>query len=148
MVWKQEEGKQWERVRETKKTKILITGLKSGTEYQFRVTATNDLIKSVATTQHSDKVASKAKLVALCGVLGAVVFALSPVLGYQFMTEGDMSTRKIVAISVATAPISLICAPVTATVGAVWAAREFIKELYDGDLSPESDDETSCDSTE
>ena len=148
VVWKQEEGKQWERVRETKKTKILITGLKSGTEYQFRVTATNDLIKSVATTQHSDKVVSKAELVALCGVLGAVVFALSPVLGYQFMTEGDMSTRKIVAISVATAPISLICAPVTATVGAVWAAREFIKELYDGDLSPESDDETSCDSTE
>ncbi len=45
VVWKQEEGKQWERVRETKKTKILITGLKSGTKYQFRVTATNDLIK-------------------------------------------------------------------------------------------------------
>ena len=35
MVWKQEEGEQWERVRETKRTKILITGLKSRTEYQF-----------------------------------------------------------------------------------------------------------------
>ena len=28
VVWKQEEGKQWERVKETKRTKILITGLK------------------------------------------------------------------------------------------------------------------------
>ena len=48
MVWKQEEGKQWEIAKETKKTKILITGLKSETDYLFRVTATNDLIKSVA----------------------------------------------------------------------------------------------------
>ncbi len=54
-----------------------------------------------------------------------------------------------VAISVATAPISLICAPVTATVGGVWFARQMINLCYhSGDLSPESDDETSCDSTE
>ena len=46
VVWKQEEGKQWERVRETRKTTMLITGLKSRTEYQFQVTATNDLINS------------------------------------------------------------------------------------------------------
>ena len=48
VVWKQEEGKQWEIAKETKKTKILITGLKSEIDYLFRVTATNDLIKSVA----------------------------------------------------------------------------------------------------
>ncbi len=149
VVWKQEKGKQWERVRETKKTKILITGLKSGTVYQFRVTATNDLIKSVATTQCSLTKESKAMMGAIGGGAGALAFALSPVLGYVAMTEGGMSTRKIVAISVATAPISLICAPVTATVGGVWAAREMIKDERDwGDLSPGSDDETSCDSTE
>ena len=36
VVWKQEKGKQWERVRETKKTKILITGLKSNIPVQCR----------------------------------------------------------------------------------------------------------------
>ena len=40
-VWSKKEGKEWKKVRETKKTKILITGLKSDREYQFRVTATN-----------------------------------------------------------------------------------------------------------
>ncbi len=150
VVWKQEEGKQWERVRETKKTKILITGLKSNTDYQFRVTATNDLIKSVATTQNSWTYESKAKVGAIAGGKGAVVFALSPVIGYESMTGRYMSVRKVVAISVAIAPLSLICAPVTATVGGVWAAREEINQIrcYSGDLSPESDDETSCDSTE
>ena len=60
MVWKREEGKQWERVRETKKTKILITGLKSDTWYQFRVTATSDLIRSMAATQDPGTLLSEA----------------------------------------------------------------------------------------
>ena len=83
-VWRREEGKQWERVRETKKTKILITGLKSSgllsdTQYQFRVTATNDLIKSMATTQDSSTMESKAVTGAIGGGLGAIAFLLSPV---------------------------------------------------------------------
>ena len=145
VVWKQEEGKQWERERETKKTKILITGLKSGTEYQLRVTATNDLIKSVATTQDSCTRMSKAKVGAFGGGFGAVMFLLAPVaVSYVAMTYEDTSAGKFVAISVATAPISLICAPVSATVGGVLGARDSIKaDCYSGDLSPESDDETS-----
>ncbi len=150
VVWKQEEGMQWERVRETKKTKILITGLKSDTDYQFRITATNDLIKSVAATHDSWTMESKAKMGALAGGVGAITLSLMPVAAaIANVTAEDMSGGKIVAISVATLPISLICAPVTATVGGVWIAREVIKDgCYSGDLSPESDDETSCDSTE
>ena len=71
-MWKQEEEKQWERVRETKKTKILITRLKSETHYQFRVTATNDLIKNVATTQKSHARRSKVMMGAVGGGLGVV----------------------------------------------------------------------------
>ncbi len=150
VVWKQEEGKQWERVRETKKTKILITGLKSDTDYQFRITATNDLIKSVAATHDSCTMESKAKMGALAGGVGAITLSMMPVAAaIANVTAEDMSGGKIVAISVATLPISLICAPVIATVGGVWIAREVIKDgCYSGDLSPESDDETSCDSTE
>ena len=61
---------------------------------------------------------------------------------YGYMTDKDMSTVKVVAMSVATSPISVICAPATATVGAAWVAREVIN-CYWGDLSPESDDEMS-----
>ena len=125
VVWKQEKGKQWERVRETKKTKILITGLKSGTEYQFRVTATNYLIKSVAIMQDSQTQVSKAAAGALGCTLGGLVALL--VFG--------------------------ICAPALLPVAVpmlgVRGARDMIEdECYEGDLSPESDDETSCDSTE
>ncbi len=150
VVWKQEEGMEWERVRETKKTKILITGLKSGTKYQFRVTATNDLIKSVTITQDSQTLWSKAKMGAIAGGAGAIGLSLMPVaLAIHVMSDKKMSIKMAVAISVATAPISLICAPVTATVGGVWFARQMINLCYhSGDLSPESDDETSCDSTE
>ena len=38
-------------------------------------------------------------------------------------------------------PISIVCAPVVAPAMAVWFARKMVKGLYDGDLSPESDDE-------
>ena len=139
------EGKQWEWVRETKETKILVTGLKSETDYQFRVTATNDLIKSQATTQDSSTMESKAVTGAIGGGLGAIAFLLSPVVtSYEAMTGEVMSMKKEVAISVAMAPIGIICAPVIATVGGVWRARKVIKDhCYRGDLSPESDDETS-----
>ena len=59
---------------------------------------------------------------ALAGGIGAGVFLVSPLAGYLAMTDVDMSTRTI---TVTTAPISLICAPVTVPVGVVWAARDF-----------------------
>ena len=131
-------GEQWERVRETRKTKILITGLKSDTQYQFRVTATNDLIKSVATTEGSCTNESKAKIGVTCGCDRAIFFLLAPVsMLLAIKTDRDIDAETFAAITTFTLPISLICAPVTVPVGAVWAARDNIKmNCYIGDLSP------------
>ncbi len=157
VVWKQEEGMQWERVRETKKTKILITGLKFNTQYQFQIAATNDLIKSMVNTQDSHTHWSKALVgagsgIAACLTSPLIFGAISSAL-MEKMSASEWSRGKKVAIygasCVATLPIGVISAPVVAPVFAVWVAREFIKEeCYWGDLSPESDDEMSCDSTE
>ena len=92
-----------------KKTQTLITGLKSNTDYQFRVTATNDLIKSVATTQDSWTVMSKAKMGARGGGAGAFAFLLAPIAATYVIMTGHMSGKKAIAVSVATAPISLMC---------------------------------------
>ena len=154
VVWKKEEGKQWEKARETKKTKILITGLNSNTEYQFQVTATNDLIKSMATTQQSETKWSKAGTLGLAGVVGGVVGSLSlptaVALAIDKKGVEDYSDKLPVAtmvivglLNIPTLPISIVCAPVVAPAMAVWFARKMVKECYDGDLSPESDDETS-----
>ena len=147
-VWKQEEGKQWERVRETKKTKILITGLKSNTRYEFRVIATNDLVKSMARRHNSCTMESKAKMGAYGGGIGTALFLLNPVAFARINSGGsadeDSSIKDIVTTLVSSSPISLFCAPVTVAVAAVTFARNTVKEeCYRGDLSPESDRETS-----
>ena len=91
VVWKLEKGKQWERVRETKKTQILITGLKSDTKYQFKVTATNELIKSMAIMQDSQTQMLKATAGALGGLLGGlsalIIFSYTGILAFPIVTS-------------------------------------------------------------
>ena len=141
VVWRQEEGKQWERVRETQNTKTLIVGLKSNIHYQFQVTATNVLTKSIATTQSSFTQQSKAFVGATGGVVGAV---FSPVLVWAFFSDSEWSEKtgiaKSAAQSLAFIPAGLICAPVAAPVAAVWYATKSITEqCFSGDLSQECD---------
>ena len=59
VVWKRAKGGTWEEVKRTKKTKALIVGLKSHTDYEFRVLATNSLMMSLATSESCDTVWSK-----------------------------------------------------------------------------------------
>ena len=99
------------------------------------------MIKSVAATQDSWTNDSKASAVAYGGVIGSLC-SLAP--ATLAISRFGLSTGETVTISVATAPISLICVPVTAPVFAVWAARDMIERECDwGDMSPESDDEMS-----
>ena len=139
VVWKQEKGKQWERVRETKKTKILITGLKSNTQYQFNVAATNDLIKSVATKQYSCTMDSRAEK----GIAGSIEGSMASLFPITFWND-DKTTHIVLTLATLACPLSIVCAPVTVPVAAVWFATKRVKEgCYSGDLSPESDDCTS-----
>ena len=117
----------------------------SDKKYHLSVTATNDLIKSVATTEGSCTKESKAKIGVTEGGIGAMLFLLSLAsMLLAINTDRDISADILAAITLFTLPISLIFAPVTVPVGAVWAARDNIKmTCYIGDLSSESDDETS-----
>ena len=128
VVWKREKGKTWERVRETKKTKMLITRLKSDTEYEFHIVATNDLIRSAEKEQHGSTVTSMAEnLGRMCpiffgGIVAEICFGAS--------------NKVVVAAGVATLPINLLLAPVTLPV-CVYLASE---KRFTGDITPESDD--------
>ena len=125
-----------------KKTKILITGLKPNTDYQFQVTATNDLLRSMATTRGLMTQESKAKIGATGGMAGSAFSLLLVGGAVEKMGDGKLSAGKKLALSVVTLPISLMCAPVTVPVGVVWGARYMMKDYcYSGDLSPECDDE-------
>ena len=110
-------------MRETKKTKTIIAGLKSNTHYQFQVTATNDLTKSEPTTQSLCTQQSKAFVGATGGVVGTV---FSPVLLWGFFGSDEYckeGVAKSAATSMAFIPVSFLCAPVVAPVAAVRCAR-------------------------
>ena len=149
VVWKQEKGKQWERVRATKKTKILITGLKSDTYYQFTVTATNDLIKSLDTWESSLTKISKA-YPGLTGSVKGGVDSLSICRCFSDMLI-EVITEKawgyvplFGALSLFDLSLILTCAPLIVRFGAAGGAWHKIKEeCYYGDLSPGSDVEMS-----
>ena len=69
------------------------------------MTATNDLVKSLATTQDSWAMESKAKVGALYGGIGAGVLTLFPVaIAIANMRDKELSTGKGVALEVATSP--------------------------------------------
>ena len=133
VVWKREKGREWERVRATKKTKTLITGLKSDTDYEFVVTATNDLVKSVEKKTDAETKSSltKGALMGAAASIGVVAFLFEAVQG------GTMSYGQTLATLIA----SILCAPVVAPVMAAWGVKEAMREQYSGDLSPESDDD-------
>ena len=56
----------------------------------------------------------------------------------------DKTTHIVLTLATLACPLSIVCAPVTVPVAAVWFATKRVKEgCYSGDLSPESDDCTS-----
>ena len=144
VVWKQEKDKEWERVRETRKTRMLITGLKSDTGYRFKVTATNDLIKSIEETSWNTQTKSSKVVEGTSGgLVGAFTSSMMVVCLIEAVRGKEMSKSSAMVVSAATIPVSIVCAPVAAPVMAVKWGREAINKEYIGDLSPESDEETS-----
>ena len=130
IVWKREKGNAWEKVKETKKTKMLITGLKSDTEYEFQIEATNDLIKSAEKEWHDSTDTSPAKAIGIsCPLLVGVLIASN-------FSEND---KVLYAAGATSLPINLLIAPVTVPVFAYVLTRNEVK--FTGDVTPESDDE-------
>ena len=157
VVWKREEGNAWEKVRETKHTKTLITGLKSNTGYEFRVIASNDVIQSIEATGDSLTSKSKVALVAkgvankqvakssirIAAALSTVVGCVNALPVSKCYKVGTFVKRHDKVCTVAALPVSIVFAPITAAVvaGAVVHYRLQKDRRNKGDLSPESDSE-------
>ena len=164
VVWKREEGNAWEKVRETKRTKTLITGLKSNTSYEFRVIASNDLIKSIEATEHSLTSKTKAALAAEIAAtkdtakysikVARVLPAAAAYVSSKAHTASNPFSElccKVAnfaedhdkVITIAALPLSIVLAPITAAVLVGVEVHERLTEEAEdkGDLSPESDSE-------
>ena len=146
IVWKQEEAKQWEVVTKTSKTKLLITGLKSHTRYQFRVIAVNEHMESVEAVEESTTMLSKLGVAANCAMESMQVMMLPVVIDYHFKTtlsstavyKAAQKHKKVIAA--ATLPIGILSFPLTLPLTIVAVARRN-KGHTKGDLSPVDDDD-------
>ena len=157
VVWKRKEGNAWEKVRETKRTKTLITGLKSNTSYEFRVIASNDLIKSIEATKVSLTKKSKAALAAeeiiASKGIAKVSFKVARTLTFLSVCANPFShpctkafkfvIRHDKLFTATTLPVSILFSPLSAAVlaGIVVYIRLGSERRKEGDLSPESDSE-------
>ena len=137
VVWKRIEGGAWEEVLTTKKTKAMIRGLKTHRKYEFNVTATNSLIKSLATSEKCTTEFSKAVTASIGGVLGIGVVPFVVMLLLDNSEKSKLSAASVGA-AVATAPLALLLAPVTVPVGVFLGLHS--KSEQD-DLTPVSEDE-------
>ena len=117
-----------EEVKRTKKIKALVTGLKCHMKYEFKIIATNSLMMSPATDGEGETDWSKVAL----GVLGGLLTAL-----LEDKAHLQLSTSAKVGLCAATAPISILLAPVTAPIGIAYGT---LKDQQD--ISPVSEDES------
>ena len=147
VVWKKEDGQAAERVGETKKTKMLITGLKSDELYSFEVKATNDIIREVGLTV---TMPTKAKTLAKgAAIVGFVSLFAGGVLLDEF-AKSIRYTKNVrtaaVVTGIATIPLNILFAPIVAPATVVCLLKNDAHgddlDNYTGDLTPESDEET------
>ena len=142
------EGGAWEEVKRTKHTKALVTGLKSNQKYDFKVTATNSVMISLANSEEFETEWCKAAHVA-CGLLvGAFIgsfatagAAICALFGTDSYGEDKWSTATQVGTGIATIPLSLLLSPVSVPLVSVFYVRDGIKNCNVGDLTPTSEDE-------
>ena len=159
VVYKRIKGGEWEEAVRTKKTKVLVKGLKSHaevefygldcidydakTDYELQVLAVNSTVTSLATKRSAEAKPSTAATTTFGVCAGA---ARSLVLPYAigvaidersdvYLSESNVKLLK--RLSIAALPVSIALAPITAPVLAVATAKALRNELKDdeGDLT-------------
>ena len=140
------EGGAWEEAKRTKQTKALVTGLKSKKKYEFKVTATNSVMRSLENVKETKTELSKADIAVLLSVVGAAMPLMSVGLKVHAILEkkilgSELGTAAKVGIYAATAPLSLLLTPAVPPVVAIHLAAEVSVDRNRGDLTPVSDDE-------
>ena len=139
------EGGAWEEVKKTKNTKALVTGLKSKKKFEFKVIATNSVMRSLGNIEESITEASKV----FAAAVGTGVSALcSPVIAggligiaIETVTGSRLSKAAAVGVVAATVPLSLLISPVAAPILTVILVKEQMRNCNRGDLTPVSEDE-------
>ena len=157
------EGGAWEDVERTKHTKALVTGLKSKKKYEFKVTAANATLISLANKMESETEWSKA-FWAAGGFASGVVCAPFASVGMltcvivedikygsekttttfleMVKAKDKLSTTTMLGITAATMPLSLLLSPITVPLIAIGTpiVAVFINNT-EGDITPVSKDE-------
>ena len=124
-MWKKEDEQEAERVGETKKTKMLITGLKSDKFYSFEVRATNAKIISQV-GMHGSYYAYKSRG---CGSGGSSRRGLGTwwcFLLSKFAPETEnkvVETAKVIT-GIASIPFSILFAPVIAPATVIYLLKK------------------------
>ena len=151
------EEEQWEEVRQTTRTRALITGLKPDTDYEFQVQSANDLVESlkIGQSSHTMQTFFKAGTAAACegGVKGAALSSYNLLaLTHLYTIETNpfkshpydrASPKAKKLVTRATMPLSILLSPISAPVGAAVIATFVVKhqkktrECSKGDLTYE-----------
>ena len=145
-------GDEWEKAKETKKTRVLITGLSRKVEYEFQVKAINDVIHSIIMSCEGTTPNSKAASAGRATLVGGAIGAISPILPVvclALLASGKIRARNstwLAAVGYGAVIIpSIVMFPmipvhIIVSIG-VRLNKVVTSEYKWGDLSPDSDDE-------
>ena len=142
IVSKMREGRLWEDVIKTNKTKVLVKGLKSNTKYEFRVQATNHHVEGQIDKSSTETKWSAAANAAAGAGLGAGFGFATAIAAPAFIVSSDPNAGLIdgafrVGMCVVALPISLALSVVTAPLCAVGGAVIGAVIDCEGDLTEE-----------
>ena len=144
VVSKRIEGGEWEEVKRTKKMKALVTELKSNKKYEFRVIATNPLIRGLETQQCSETRMNKSQNAAKAYVNEGVPTITESFHCFQTAIFSKDESREsrffsglLGTMNLALSPIFL---PITMPIGAACAISVACKKCIEGDLTPVEED--------
>ena len=152
----------WKEVKRTKHTKALVTGLKSKKKYEFKVTAANATLVSLANKNESETERSKTFFAGLGFAVGVVcapfatvgMLTCAAVDGIKYGSKTTtttsveevkdkptfkLSTTTILGITAATMPLSLLLSPVTVPLMATGTTIAAVIGSTKGDVTPVSE---------
>ena len=129
---------EWEKVMHTEETKALITGLRSNTEYEFKIQATNALVSSEEDDAKGKTLQTKVEAACKGAAFSSYklpvftnmcVYATNPKRPFTtlpFTVTLNPQTHKLETqktVVRATLPVSILISPLSAPVGAIIAAK-------------------------
>ena len=140
------DGEEWKVVKETSRTKVLITGLLDSAKYKFSVCATNDLLMGLKSDNDAVTKIDNTKeflLTLASGSVPAIAVVSHCIHAHNRGKDVPLSVMvPLVAASVAITPVTLLGFPLT---GPLLAASVMIDDQLEeysrswGDLEPEDD---------